>query len=135
MESNLNELSINFLIYWNETAKPLAEKCVNKDIWDYAYGIERQGKNVNENDPNHILMTKLGDFNALWYIGWLIRDVENCKMRGMRLDLINSLGSMNVLKHSNTSYWTNVWKNNFSSEEAKNLREFGSCIEELGSKL
>ncbi len=136
MESTLQELSTDFLAYWNETVKPIAELCAPKDIFDYMYKVEREGFVAKDEDPEMIKMTSMGDITGMWYIGWLIRDTNNARLRGVRLDLINSLSQISgCLAHSNTSYWTNVWHNDFSSEEATNLRRLGEVMPELVKKL
>lgn len=136
MESNLNELSAGFLAYWNETVKPVAELCAPKDTWDYMYKVEREGLVADESAPEMVKMAAMKDVTGMWYVGWLIRDIGNARMRGVRLDLINSLTMItNCLSHDNKSYWTNVFGDDFTSEEATNMRKLGELMPELVKRL
>jgi|ERR1035437_541382 hypothetical protein len=136
MESNLKELSINFIKYWNEIVKPVAELCSPNDTWEYFYKIEREGLVPDEESPEFMKLKSMKDATGMWYVGWLIRDIETAKLRGVRLDLINSLSQVSgCLSHSNTSYWKNVWNDDFSSNEAINMRRLGRLMSGLMEKL
>ena len=125
-----NHLSQEFLSYYEGTFKPVATKCAIG--FDAMYQAEN-GK-ISLDDPSLDVVKKAVDGSAIWYIGLLISDVENAKFSRGRLNLINSMSAVNGCLNSE-SYWTNVWNNDVSSEEAKNLKELSGLTKELISKL
>ncbi len=129
MESTLKELSPNFIAYWNETVKPVAELCAPKELWDYAYKVERDGYIPKDTDPELIRLKELKDANGLWYVGWLVRDIGNAMVLGVRFDLMRSLMQISsCLSHNNASYWTNVFGDDYTSPEAVNMRKLGELM-------
>lgn len=64
----------------------------------------------------------------------LLGDIEKAKFSRGRLNLVNSICQVSGCLNSE-SYWTNVWKNDYTSEEAKNLRELAPIVKELMQKM
>ncbi len=121
-----------FLSFWMRTVLPVATKC--------AKGF-RVMKNLNENKPlsdeeeeEYQLIKNSTDANAIWYIGLLISDIEKAQIYGQSLDMLNSLTTVHGCL-TDKEYWTNVWKNDVSSQEAKNLKEFAGLMDQLIKKV
>jgi len=128
---NDNHLSQEFLGYYESTFKPVATKCIK--------GYRAMVKVENGAKPEDLgeewdKVKNAVDANAIWYIGLLLGDIEKCRIKGKRLNLINSMSAVHGCLNSD-SYWENVWKNDYSSEEAKNLRELAPIVTELMQKM
>lgn len=122
---NENHLKDSFLKFYDEKVRPLAVKC-SKGYYTMV-AIER-GETVSNEDMDFIKNHK--DTNAIWFIGLFIGDVDYYRIKGIRLNLINSLSMVQGCLNSE-SYWTNVWENDISSEDAQNLKELGKLMTEL----
>lgn len=125
------QLNSHFIAFYNESVKPIAEKCA--ELFPTMRDIENR-KPFSETDPNVIKLRALIDGNAPWFIGLMIGDIETAIVNGINLNLINSIGQVNGCLNSE-SYWTNVWKDDSSSEEAKNLKELAALMPELLNRL
>lgn len=126
----MNELSQEFLSYYESTFKPVALKCSEGflSMRDAENGkISIEGKELEG-------VKSAVDANAIWYVGLLISDVENAKFSNGRLNLLNSISTVDGCLNSE-SYWANVWKNDTSSDEAKNLKELAGLTKGLALKL
>lgn len=125
-------LKDSFVKYYNEIVKPIGEKCT------IAYAamvrIENSGE-VIDDSPDVALVKTLKDPLATWYVGLFMGDVARAKIQGgMRFNLINSFSQIHDCLN-NESYWANVWGNDFTSDEAKNLRELAEVLKVLMTKL
>jgi len=128
---NEQHFSGEFINYFNNTVRPLAVKC--------AVGYEvicesEAGKEIAQDDPRLIALNKLVDPHAPYYIGCMIGDVDKHIIKGIRLNVLNSISQVKGCLTSE-SYWTNVWKNDKTSEEAKNLIALAEVMETLFTKL
>ena len=126
-----NVLNNRFMAYYNETVKPLAIKC--------AVGFEtmmaiENGATFADDSPEIIQIKSLRDALAAWYVGLFMNDVVRAQLSGVRLNTINSISTIYGTLNSE-SYWTNVWENDLSSDEAKNLRALGDAMQILINKL
>ncbi len=121
------QLSESFLALWGSEVFPAAEKCAKgfKTINEM-----ENGKEFAEDHEEMIFLKSRKDCNAIWYIGLLIGDVEKAKFHGTSLNLLNSLSAVNGCLNSE-SYWTNVWENDDSSEEAQNLRALAKLMSKI----
>lgn len=124
-----------FIEMWDTKVKEKAKECSK----GYDLLCKLQYDNLSEDEKNKIVEQikekNIQDINAVWYIGKLIWAVEHA-LADDRTDLnfINSTYQVKSCLNSE-SYWENVWKNDFSSEEAKNLKELGSLMEDLMSLI
>ena len=125
------QLNNHFITYFINTVKPVAEKCA--ELFPTMRDIENK-KPFSETDPNVIKLKALIDGNAPWFIGLMIGDIESGISNCINLNLINSISQVNGCLNSE-SYWTNVWKDDFSSQEAKNLKELAALMPELLNRL
>lgn len=123
-------LSQEFLEYYESTFKPVALKCSK----GYKEMVKAEKGEITEDSSELDGVKKAVDSMAIWYVGLLISDVERAKFSHGRLDLINSMSTVHGCLNSE-SYWTNVWSNDTSSEEAKNLKELAGLTEGLIKKL
>lgn len=126
-----NNLSQEFLGYYESTFKPIAEKCIE------GYGamikVENGAKPEDLGEKWDVVKNSV-DANAIWYIGLLMSDIERAKFSRGRLNLVNSICQVSGCMNSE-SYWTNVWKDDYTSKEAKNLRELAPVVKELMKKM
>ena len=126
-----NQLSQEFIGFYTHTFKPVAEKCIE------GYGamlkVER-GANPEDLGEKWDVVENAVDANAIWYVGILMSDIERALFKGKNLSFINSIAQVNGCLKSE-SYWTNVWKNDTSSEEAKNLKSLAGLMNELMQKM
>lgn len=113
---------------WDTEVKPQALICSKG--FSLMAQIERE-KGSNQETIDKLNALGLHDCVAGWYIGEMIWGVEHDLADGrVGLKMINSVfqvqGTLN-----DASYWTNVWNNDDSSEEAQALRKLASLINEL----
>ncbi len=137
-----NHLKDNFVEYYQTTVRPLAEKCAkgfqtmlkaenNMLVLNNDTGLL---KNILDGEADADILLTCKDPNAIWFIGHMIGDIDRALIKGIRLNTINSIGQIHGCLTSD-SYWENVWENNFSSEEAKNLKELAEKMKELVTLL
>lgn len=125
------EFSNKFKSKWDNEVKKQAKICSK----GYDLLCKLEYDNLSESEKVEISeeFNKLNvqDYNAVWYVGKLIWAVEHA-LADDRTDLnfINSTAQVNGCLNSE-SYWENVWKNDFSSEEASNLKLMGEMMKEL----
>ena len=125
------QLTQDFIAYYNEKVEPVAKKCA--ELFPEISAIEN-GKQFDDNDSIVLKIKALVDVNATWYIGLMISDIQTSILYGKSLNLINSVSQVCGCLNS-ASYWTNVWNEDVSSEEAKNLKELAALMPELLKKL
>lgn len=122
-----NHLSHKFLQFYDKTVMPVAEKCANG--FKTIASLER-GETIDETSEEFLYIKNHKDASGIYYIGLMIGDISIYRIKGIRLNLINSLSMVNSCLNSE-SYWTNVWGNDLSSDEAKNLKELAILMKEL----
>lgn len=125
------QLSPNFIEYYLNVVKPVALKCC--ELFPKMKEIET-GKEPSQDDPEVIKIKALKDGNAAWYIGLMVGDIEKALIGGTSLNLINSVGQVHGCLTSE-SYWKNVWNDDVSTEEAKNIKKLAGLMPELLQKL
>ncbi len=139
METTLDTISTAFRTYWTETVEPVALKCAPWDIWGFAFKIEHKQLSHEEAEADPLMgrMNSFADFTSLWYVGHMINDVriQLGRGEGIRLNMLNSLTSVANVLAPDSTYWQAVWQNDFTTEEARNLRELGALMKTLISKL
>jgi hypothetical protein len=128
----MKELSENFISYYKTNVKKLALLCSHD--FKIMYEIEHNPEKYNEESPEVLKIKTLIDPNAVWYIGLMVGDIEHSLLQGKNLNLINSVSQVRGCLNSE-SYWTNVWKNDISTEEAKNLKKLASVMIDLTKLL
>lgn len=116
--------------HYRDVVRPLAVKCC-KDF-TVIKAAEDRGKATPEEE---IIINSYHDVMACWYVGMFVRDLDTAMIHGQGLNMLNALNQIHGVLEEKSTYWANVWKNNFSSEEAQNLRALGKEVEELVKKL
>lgn len=125
------QLNPHFISFYNESVKPVAQKCA--ELFPVIRDIEN-GKPFSENNPDFIKLKSLVDVNAPYFIGLMIGDIDTAIFNCINLNMLNSVSQVNGCLNSE-SYWKNVWNNDYSSEEAKNLKELAALMPELLNRL
>ncbi len=128
---NENYPKKSFMEYYNNEVKELAVKCA--EGYRLMYDVEAGDKKPDCPEMDALAKAKK-DLMAVWYIGLMIGDIERANIKGIRLDFINGISAVHGTLTSE-SYWADVWQNDFSSEEAKNLRELGEKMKVLIAKM
>ena len=127
------DLSKDFIDYYLQTAKLVITKCV--EIYPIMDKIEREKLILPDDHPDIIKIASYKDPTGAWYIGILMCHIEDALRVGYSLSLINSLNQVYGCLKSDSEYWPNVWNNDLSSLEAKNLKECFSVVDQLIKKL
>lgn len=127
-----NHFSADFVKYYHSDVRPAAEKVAN--LYPQWLSAENKGVAPAENDPLVIALNKLTDSNAVWYVGQMIGEIDRHIIKGIRLGVLNVLNGVYGCLTSE-SYWTNVWKNDKTSEEAQNLLALAEKMKVLVKKL
>lgn len=123
-----NHLKDEFVSLYHKTVKPIALKCAEGF---HVMKQAQEGKEIKVEDIGYFEKIKESvDSNAIWFIGHMIGDIEKALIGGIRLNTINSISQVHGCLTS-ADYWTNVWNNDYSSEEAKNLKELGEEMNNL----
>lgn len=127
------ELKSEFIGYWYQIQET-AKKCmIGFDIMqksESAISIEEQEKLGEE-----LVKLNIHDAHAVWYIGQMFININRAIMDNRpNLNLINYLSQVNGTLNAE-SYWTGVWNNDFSSEEAANLKALSQVRGKLISLL
>ncbi len=128
---NENHLSHEFLSFYDEKVKPLAMKCSK------GFQTMREmenGKTFDEKEEEFLYLKNHKDSLAIWYVGLMIGDIDLYRIKGIRLNLINSLSTVSGCLNSE-SYWANVWGADVDSEHGKDLKELGKLMIELIKRL
>lgn len=125
-----NYLKQGFLGYYESTFKPVALKCSE----GYKTMLLAENKQIDVDSSKLDFLKKTVDGMAIWNIGLLIGDIEKAKISRGGLNLVNQICGVSDCLNSD-SYWTNVWKNDISSDEAKNLKKLAPIVMELMRKI
>lgn len=127
-------VNIEFKMLWDTKVKQTALDCIKeyKDAEaeaDRMKGLPKEEKEV----AAKAFILKYVDTTGMEYISQMIhsieRDLAHDRFGLNSIDLINSVKG--ALNKDNTSYWTNVWKNDLTSETAQNFVKLGNEMEEL----
>lgn len=116
--------------HYRDVVRPLAMKCC-KDF-DVMKAAEDRGSATPEEE---IIIKGYKDALACWYVGLFVRDLDTAMIHGQGLNMLNAVNQIFGVLEEKSSYWPNVWGNDFSSEEAQNLRALGKEVEILVTKL
>lgn len=122
--------SDEFGAYYNSTVKPIAHKCA--EHFKLIMKIENGETPTSEDEA---VLKTIHDPIAVFYVGHMVGDVERALVAGTNLNLINSLGQVQGVLAKDSTYWKNVWNNDFSSEEAKALVKLGEEVSILIGKM
>lgn len=119
-----------FQIFYNENVKELAMEC-SRDFET----LKRVEDTGIATDADKEIINQYGDTLAAWYIGLMVRDIERAFLDGQSLNMINSVGQIRGVLTKDSTYWGNVWKNDFSTKEAQQLKALGVLMDILITKL
>lgn len=111
-----------FLSYWS-SIKPLAMECAKH--YPMMARIEAKGECTPEEQE---VIKTMHDSMAAWWIGLLIEDISKGRPS---FNLVMPISNVADTLGQTSVYWENVWDNDFSSQEAQNLREFGRAVQKL----
>lgn len=120
----------NFSIKWDTEVKELAKKCVNYEFITLVQKGENGSLTESEETKVKELSEGIKDAYGMWYISNMIWRVEHAladNRESMALLAISEIHST----ISSESYWTNVFKNDFSTDEATNIKNLRYALKEL----
>jgi len=120
----------NFSIKWGTEVKELARKCVNAEFIRLVAKGENGTLTENEELEVRKLSEEIKDAYGMWYISDMIWRVEHSladDREPLALLAISEIHST----ISTESYWTNVWSNDFSTDEAINIKNLRDGLKEL----
>lgn len=127
--NNDNHMSDEFLKFYDEKVFPVASKCAKG--YQTMAAME-SGQTFPDDNEDVIRIKSHRDALAIWFTGQFMGDVAYHRVKGIRLNIINSLQMLSGTLNSD-SYWTNVWNNDFTSQDAQDLRELGKLMKELSA--
>jgi len=120
----------NFSIKWGTEVKELARKCVNNEF----ISLVAKGENGTLTESEEIKVKELSegikDAYGMWYMSNMIWRVEHALADDREHLAILAVAEIHSTI-SSESYWTNVWNNDFSTEEAVNIRNLRDGLKEL----
>lgn len=123
----------SFVTIWREKVEKVAQKCSPIEVFNLIKNIESDTYSEEEKNKfaQQLQNMNFKDINAVWYIGLMIGDIQKgiFDNRGS-LNLINSVSQVTGCLNSE-SYWSNVWNNDITSDESKNLKELASLMSDL----
>lgn len=123
----------SFIKLWREKVEKVAQKCSPIEAFNLIKNIESDTYSEEEKNKfaQQLQEINFKDINAVWYIGLMIGDIQKSIFdnRG-NLNLINSVSQVKGCLNSE-SYWNNVWNNDITSDESKNLKELASLMNDL----
>jgi hypothetical protein len=119
-----------FSMKWDTKVKELANKCVN---WEFIK-LTQKGENNILSEEEEKMFQELGnnikDPYGMWYISDMIWQVEHSLMDNKEpLAKLAIAQVYNVI--SRESYWTNIFNNDLSLDEAKNIKALQECLKEF----
>lgn len=115
---------------YRNVVRPIAVKCSTD--FDVIKRAEDRGSLLSEEET---ILKKYHDVTTIWYVGLFLRDLDTAMIHGQGLNMLNALNQVHGVLKEGSTYWKNVWKNDLSSDEAKNLKELGKAVEVLVTKL
>jgi len=120
----------NFSIKWDTEVKELARKCVNAEF----ISLVAKGENGTLTESEEVKVKELSegikDAYGMWYISDMLWRVEHALADDREYLAILTVSEIHSTI-STESYWTNVWNNDFSTEEAVNIRNLRDGLKEL----
>lgn len=119
-----------FETFYREVVRPLALKCAAE--FETIKAAEDRGSMTKEEEEK---IGKWKDPTSIWYVGLFIRDLDTAMIYGQGLNMLNAVNQVYGVLREGSTYWKGVWDNDFSSEEAQNLRALGKQVEVLVTKL
>jgi len=120
----------NFSIKWGTKVKELAKKCVNYEFITLVAKGENGTLTEDEDLKIKNLSEGIKDAYGMWYISNMIWRVEHSladNREPMALLAISEIYST----ISTESYWTDIFKDDYSSEEAINIKNLRDGLKEL----
>jgi hypothetical protein len=119
-----------FGVKWNLEVKKIANKCVN---WEFIGLVQKdENKTITEDEQEKLkdFGIKIKDAYSMWYIADMIRKVEQALADNRQyMARVAIISAYEII--SKESYWKNTFKNDLSSDEAKNIKELESALGEL----
>ena len=120
----------NFSIKWDTEVKELARKCVNNEF----ISLVAKGENGILTEDEEIKVEKLSkeikDPYGMWYISDMIWRVEHALADNREHLAILAISNIyNTI--STESYWTNIFNNDFSTDEAINIKNLKDGLKDL----
>lgn len=120
----------NFSIKWDTEVKNLARKCVNHDFITLVSKGENGSLTEEEKKKVKEISEKIKDHYGMWYISEMIWKVEHALADNR--EPMAKLAVSNVYQViSGESYWTNIFSNDFSTDEAINIKNLKDGLKEL----
>jgi len=120
----------NFSIKWGTEVKELARKCINTEF----ISLVAKGENGTLTESEEVKVKELSegikDAYGMWYISNMIWRVEH-SLADNREPLAQLAVSEIYNTISTESYWTNVFKNDYSTDEAINIKNLRDGLKEL----
>jgi hypothetical protein len=119
-----------FTKIWDSETKEVARKCVNSEF----IHLIAKGENGTLTKEEELHCKELSDGiidgYGMWYISDMIWRIEHA-LADNREPMAKLVVSEISSTLSSESYWKNVFKNDISSEEAKNLKNLSEALKEL----
>jgi len=120
----------DFSMMWDLKVKQLAKNCVNYEFIKLIAKGENNNLTTEEETEVTVLSNDIKDPYGMWYISDMIWRVEHALC-----DNREAFAKLAVCDIYNTiskeSYWTNIFKNDLSTDEAKNIKELEIGLKEL----
>ena len=120
----------NFSMKWDTEVKELARKCVNIEFIRLVAKGENGALTENEEVVVRKLSEEIKDAYGMWYISNMIWRVEHA-LADNREPMAKLAVSEIFSTISTESYWTDIFKDDYSSEEAINIRNLRDGLKEL----
>lgn len=127
-------LSEEFKQYYLNIAKPVIEKCAEvcllmRKIQD------TDNYNLPDDHPDIVKIESSKDQITSWLIWKMMLRIDTALQLGYNSSVLKSLDEIYERLDENSEYWKNIWNSDYSSEEAKNLKECWVVVDELRKKL
>jgi len=120
----------NFSMKWDTEVKELARKCVNTEFIRIVAKGENGALTENEEVVVRKLSEEIKDAYGMWYISNMIWRVEHA-LADNREPMAKLAVSEIFSTISTESYWTDIFNNDFSTDEAINIKNLRDGLKEL----
>lgn len=122
----------NFSFKWDTEVKELARKCVNNEFINLVFKGEHKNLTNEEQTQAEELAKNIKDPYGMFYISEMIWKVEHALADDR--EFIARLAIVNVLSViSRPSYWGNIFKYNYFTEEASNIKNLWFGLKDLSN--